>query len=193
MMLKLSRIVPLMALLLSSTGAAQQPAGAGQQAKEEYTAIATNISGVGGTGIAPFEISIDGWTSLAEEERLMAILDEKGQQGLVSALQDLPEVARLRTPGSLSYPFHYARQTKLPDGRRRVMLVTDRPIGFAEAVNRPVSLEYPFTLVDLRIDASGHGEGQMFYATKFIRSGDLLVLENYATTPIRITELRPKK
>lgn len=189
---KFAGIVAVVALVLSSAGAAQQsPESAASP--EQYTAVASNISEVGGSGVTALDITIHRYTTAAEDERLMSILTEKGQDPLVDALRKLKALGNMRTPGNLAYDFHYARQTTEKDGRRRVMLVTDRPVGFAEMRNSSITLEYPFTLLDLRIDASGHGEGQLFLATKFIRSGNLLVLENFATRPIVISSIRPRK
>src|SRR5207244_11194829 len=56
--------------------------------------------------------------------------------------------------------------TPLPDGGERVVMTTDRYIGFWEAANRPRSIDYPFTLIELHINANGEGEGKMSLATK---------------------------
>lgn len=49
----------------------------------------------------------------------------------------------------------------LPDGGERVVLVTDRRIGFWEAANQPRSIDYPFTVIELRLQADGEGEGKI--------------------------------
>ena len=79
------------------------------------------------------------------------------------------------------------------DGTRRILLITDRPISFGELTNRGRSLEYPFALVDFRVDASGRGEGKLFLATKIIRTGDLFVLENFATQPVVLSDITRQK
>ena len=48
------------------------------------------------------------------------------------------------------------------------MLVTDRRIGFWEAANQPRSIDYPFTVIELRLNSDGEGEGKMSIATKII-------------------------
>ena len=175
-------------LLLSSAGTAQQPAAMEPQ---RFTAVASNISELTGAGVSSIDITITRFSDAAEEEMLMTALAEKGQDGLADALRRLPRVGNMRQPGQLAYDFHYARQTMERDGRRRIMMATDRPIGFRELIDRTLSLEYPFTLLDFRVDASGRGEGQLFLATKFIRSGNLLLLENLATRPVVISNIRP--
>lgn len=176
-------------VLLSTSGGAQQPPAA---AGESYTAVASNISEIAPAGITPLDIEIRRFTDAGENERLMTAFDEKGQQGLIDALQKTPAVGFLRAPGQLAYEFHYARVISEKDGVRRILLLTDRPIGFFEAVNRGRSIDYPFTMMDLRIDASGRGEGKLFLVTKISRSGDLFILENFASQPIVISEMKRK-
>ena len=184
--------VTVLVLLLSSAGIAGQEENR-KGPLEAYTSVASNISEIGAPGITQLDITIDRWTDAGENERLMTAFDEKGQEGLLEALQKTPPVGRIQTPGRLAYDFHYAREMASKDGRRRILMITDRPIGFAEAAYRGRSMEYPFALLDLRIDASGHGEGQMFLATKIIRSGDLFVLENFATQPVRLADIKRRK
>jgi hypothetical protein len=190
MPLNRASLVTVFALLLSTAGAASQDA---KPVREAYTAVASNISELARTGITPLDIVIERWTDAGENERLMTAFEEKGQDGLVAALQKTEPAARIRTPGNLAYEFHYARQVVEKDGTRRILLITDRPISFGELTNRGRSLEYPFALVDFRVDASGRGEGKLFLATKIIRTGDLFVLENFATQPVVLSDITRQK
>ena len=179
--------VLLLAVLLSpSVGAQQEP----KTSVESYTAVASNISEIAPAGITPIDIEIRRFTDAGENERLMTAFDEKGQQGLIDALQKTPAVGYIRAPGQLAYEFHYARVISEKDGVRRILMLTDRPMSFGEAVNRGRSTEYPFTMVDLRIDSGGRGEGKLFLVTKLIRSGDLFVLENFVSQPIVISDVK---
>jgi hypothetical protein len=54
----------------------------------------------------------------------------------------------------------------LPEGGERVVLVTDRRIGFWEAANQPRLIDYPFTVIELHLNRDGEGEGKMSIATK---------------------------
>jgi hypothetical protein len=160
---------------------------------EHYTAIASNVSELAAAGIVQLDIWITRYTDDAEEEKLMAALDQKGQDGLVEEFRRTPPVGRMRAPGQLAVDFHYARQYMGKDGRRRIILATDRAIGFVEATNRGRSMEYPLTMLELRVDDSGHGDGQLFLASRFIRTGNLLVLENFGTQAVMISRVRQQK
>lgn len=160
--------------------------------KEEFTANAVNLSNVGTTGASKIEITVNRYTSDASRDRLMSVFREKGASGLLKALQSEPPVGNIRAPGSLSYDLRYARELPGQDGGRRIVLGTDRPVGFAEASNRPRTLDYPFTLIELRLDKDGKGEGKLTIAAKLTLNDNVLVIENYADQPVMLTEVRKR-
>ena len=75
------------------------------------------------------------------------------------------------------------------------MLATDRPIGFAEARNQPRTIDYPFTIVEMRLDKKNKGEGKILAGTKIYvdKKTKQIVLENYAQQPVRFNEIRKVK
>ena len=161
--------------------------------REEFTAIATNISNVGRTGATQVDIVIERYSTDEESKLLLSILKEKGPDELLEALRDTPRVGYIRTPDSLAYDLHYARQVPGEDGGRRIVLMTDRPIGFWEASRRPRTIEYPFTLIEMRMDGEGNGVGKLSIATKITLDGTVLTLEDFANQPVRLTNIRKRK
>ena len=73
------------------------------------------------------------------------------------------------------------------------MLATDRPIGFWEAVHQPRTIQYPFTLIQMQIGSDGKGKGTLSFATKIIARDNVVELENFATQPAMLTEIRSQK
>lgn len=75
------------------------------------------------------------------------------------------------------------------------MLATDRYITFWEAANRPRSIDHLFTVIELHINADGKGEGKMSLATRITaeKENKLIVLENYATQPVLLNDVRREK
>jgi hypothetical protein len=161
--------------------------------REEFTAFAVNMSNVGRAATSPIDIVIERWSSDAERDRFFAIFKEKGANALLDALRDAPRVGYIRTPDSLAYDLHYARQTPNEDGGRRIVLGTDRPIGFWEATNRPRSIDYPFTLLELQLDSHGEGVGKLSIATKITLNGNVLALENFANQPVMLNNVQKRK
>jgi hypothetical protein len=130
---------------------------------------------------------INKWSSEEEFNRLLAVFRNKGQDALLSELQDLPKVGYISTPGSLSYDLRFARQRSEPEGGRMIYLMTDRPIGGWEARNRPRTIDYPFTLIQLHVDKDGTGEGKASIYTKITETKDgTIELENYASQPVML-------
>lgn len=176
------------ALLFATATLAAQTKGS----PERYlaSAIDPNRSATG-----QIEMTIERWSTDAERDRLMKVLMDKGPEKLLDALQDVKRVGFIRTPDSIGWDLKFARKTRLPEGNERVVLITDRPIGFWEAVNRPRTIDYPFTFIELRVNGEGSGEGKMSLATQIIadKENNIVTLENYDTQPVMLTQVRREK
>ena len=162
---------------------------------ERFTANAVSLSPQYGTGQQTVEITVDRWSLASDRERLVTALQQKGPDELLKQLQKTKPVGRVRTPDSLGYDLRYAQQMPLPDGGRSIVIATDRPIGFWEATNRPRTFDYPFTVIQMNIGRDGTGSGTMSYATKIIAKDNMIELEDFATKPIMLNNIRaePKK
>ena len=159
---------------------------------ERYIANAVDLNrGAAGT----IEIAVDRWSSDKDRDRLMKVLMEKGPEKLLDVLQDMPRMGYFRAPGNLGWDIHFARKVPLPDGGERVVLVTDRRIGFWEASRQPRSIDYPFTVIELRLNHDGEGEGKLSVATKIIpdKQNNIVTLENYDIQPVLLTTVRREK
>ena len=158
-------------------------------AGEHYTAAMLNINN-GAAG--RIDITVDRWSSDAERTRLMATLEQKGPDKLLDAVRDMPSAGRIGAPGQLSWDLRYARKIPNPDGGERIVLVTDRPINFGEAANQTRSLNYPFTVIELRLDRDGKGQGKMSTATKIVadKKNNTITLENWDLQPVQLTQVK---
>lgn len=169
-------------------------AGAQSNSKpERFTAVAVNTSNTGPTGTTPVDITIKRWSTDSERDKLLTAFRQQGPDALLKKLQDTRPVGTISTPGSLSYDLRYARELPGEDGGRRIILATDRPIGFWEASNRPRVSDYPFLLIELRVNKDGEGEGKLSLATKLTIDNDVLVIENYADQPVMLNQVRLQK
>ena len=171
-----------------------QPTIAGQHQKQSFTGFAINMNSRPSTAVVDF--TIERWSTDSERNQLLGILAENTDptDKLLRALQKLPAVGSIRTPNSLAWDLRYAHESPLEDGGRRIVLATDRPIGFWEARNQPRSMDYPFTVIEIRLDRNDHGEGRILAGTRiFIDSNKHLVLENYGQQPVRFNQVRPLK
>jgi hypothetical protein len=64
-------------------------------------------------------------------------------------------------------------------------------MGFREVANRPRSVDYPFTVIELKVEKSGQGDGTITVATRIIpdKSGRMVTLENYDIQPVLLTKV----
>ena len=186
-----------MALSLAFVGTALLSRGTVHAANpvERLSALAvdtSNMSGARNTGTV--DIVIDRWSTDEERDQLRAALREGGADGLLKALQKVKEVGRISSGSSLGYPLRFARQTTSPSGGRRILLGTDRLVSFLELRDQPRTVDYPFMVIDLRLDASGKGEGKLMPLARVTEDRDHIVeIENYASEPVRLTAVRSRK
>ena len=157
---------------------------------ERFTATAVSASPQYGTGAQTVDINVDRWSPPSDREQLVSALLNKGSDELLKQLQKRKSVGTIRTPDSIGYTLRYAQQTPLPEGGRSIVIATDRPIGFWEATNRPRSFDYPFTVIQMNLDRNGMGSGTMSYATKITAKNNVIELEDIATKPIMLNNIR---
>ena len=179
------------ALLISAGPAIAQP----QADPEEFSAFAINLGALtGGTGAtAQLIMRVNRWSTPEERDAMFVTLREKGATALLQQLQRAKSVGSLRTPNSIGYDVRLSMEEPSKDGSRRVLLVTDRPVGFLEATYRPPSIDYPFTVIDMQIPPSGYGKGTMSIAAKIIPAGKTVLIENYDTQPVQLNRIETRK
>jgi len=190
-----SHVTPVLVFVMATLALAFRPpvdasVRQGNGLPARFTATATNLDPTVQLTATLVDFNITRWSTDTERQRLKDILVDKGQDKLLRALQDIPRVGTMKTPDTLSYDLHYARQTREGD-EDRIVLVTDRPIAIWEQANFTRTLQYPFTVIELRIDPSGRGEGKITVATKIaVDKNGQIVLENYGTQPVRLSNVR---
>jgi hypothetical protein len=164
--------------------------------REVYTALAVNMNHTGvGAAAQTVQIVVDHWTPAPARQRLIDVLMHQGPEQLLEELKKQPRVGYIRTPDSIGYDLHYASRTPTGDGGERVVLATDRPIGFWEAIAQTRTLDYPFTVIELHIKPNGEGEGKMSLATRITADpkDNLIVLENYSQQPVLLQSVKREK
>lgn len=180
----------------SARGAAQPAMG-----RIRLSALAVDMSNMATGATATVDFAINRWSSDAQRTTLISTMTDKGQDGLLKALQEQPSLGKMSFPAwrgpdplnaRLGWDIRYAHQTPLEDGGTRIILALDRYIGFWEAANRPRTIDYPFTFIEIRLGRDGSGEGKMSIATRvnFDKAKNLIELETYASEPVRLQNVR---
>jgi len=115
---------------------------------------------------------------------------------LTTALGKAPVLGYIWTSEVTGYSIKYAYRTALPDGGERIILATDRRLGRHTTAWQPgaatpsgaegsAETDYEFTLIEMRLDPKGTGEGKASLTTKVIidNGAKTVALDNYAATP----------
>lgn len=196
------RVYMLTVLALVGTFGLPALAHAQEDMKETYEAFAVAM----GTSNPPvmragrstvLQINITRWSTDEEREMLLAQLVENGPEGLVKQLRKEEETGWVRVTGQGANrnPFpserlRYARQYPMGEGRR-IVLALDRYISLSESARQPRWRDYDVSLIVMDVDAEGNGEGQLAMAVKLSIDDDKrLVVENFGTEPVRLTNIR---
>ncbi|HEU4455218.1 MAG TPA: hypothetical protein VFR81_19295 [Longimicrobium sp.] len=182
------------AAAISALCAALAVAEDAPKGRETFTAFAVSLGGpTRPSGSGTVLITVDRWSTPEERRALVSAFKEKGPDGLRDALQKVEPLGRIRTPDSIGYDLRYAHQVPLPGGGRRILLGTERPISARELIAGARSTDYPFTVVEMRLDAKGEGQGKLSIATRVVSDGDAVELENYDMAPVQLTKIRAKR
>jgi len=124
---------------------------------------------------------------------------------LTAAIGKGPTLGYIWTTDITGYSIKYAFHAPLPDGGERIILATDRRLGAYAPGWKPAAAtppgaggsakaadtDYEFTLIEIRLDSKGSGEGKASLMTKVIVDDSLpgapgvktVALDNYASTP----------
>ncbi len=169
--------------------------------KVSITGWALNMSNIATGANQTIRIDINAWSNPSQRQHLIETFLEKKQDGLLRELEKQPELGRFNFPGymgpdpnnvmRLGTDIRYAMNHPGEDGGRRIVVITPRVIGFREAANQPRTVDYPFTLFEMRFDKAGKGEGRMAYMTQigFDKKKNTVELENYSSEPVRLNNL----
>jgi hypothetical protein len=179
-----------LAFIVLSTFLPLQPQGGG----DRFSAFAVNLDSTTPvpTGAGQIEIVVNRYSPEADTTRLVTTLTESGPEKLLNVLQKMPRLGYIRTPGRIGYDLKFARKVRDDEGGERITIITDRYMTFWEARNRPRTVDYPFTVVELRVNKEGEGEGKLSLFTKIEadRRNNTIVLENYGTQPVMLKTVR---
>src|SRR5262245_587982 len=114
---------------------------------------------------------------------------------LTAELSTGPTVGYLWTTEVVGYSIKYAYRAPLPNGGERIILATDRRLGGTagwKPVSTGIPTDYEFTLIEVRIDSKGVGEGKASLTSKVIFDNEAktIALESYSSTPVILQSVK---
>ena len=167
---------------------------------ETFSALAYLPTGIGpamrGAGAtANVTINIESYSSDEDARQLRGTLVDGGPDRLLKVIEKMKSIGRIERVGTVSfYDFKYIRSTPTDTGRR-IIALTDRPVGFLEIYFATRSRDYKFGILqlDLKNDKKGRekGVGALIYAAKIkLLEGNQVEIENFSIDPIRLAGVR---
>ena len=108
---------------------------------------------------------------------------------MTAAIAREPTLGYIWTNDVTGYAIKYAYHAALPGGGERIILATDRRLGAYSPAWKPVAAtpvtDYEFTLIEIRLDPKGLGEGKASLTTKVMLDDEAktVALDTYAATP----------
>ena len=162
-MRKLFRCAPLVCLLPLLAGI-----GTIVKAQERMTIQATAMGTSTQLGkIYNVNITIEQFSTPDDRKALIDAFKRSGQDGLVSVLEDMKPKGRIRfASGGVGNDIKYIIELPSEKGHRRLRLVTDRTLAFAELYQGTRSRDYTVGAIDLDLTPDGKGSGTVLPACK---------------------------
>lgn len=160
----------------------------------QYSAVAVGQSGPASGKTFGLTVYIQELSSDGEIQELISTLKHKGQDGLVSALEDMKDKGRVAPIGSVGTGMRIIRIHPTKVGGLHIVLATDRPISFPELYNSTRSTQYKIGIVTLDVDKDGKGTGTFapLCKVKFNKKNELEI-EHFGQKPFRLANVNLQK
>jgi len=120
------------------------------------------------------------------------------ESSLKAALSVAPIVGHLWSSEVAGYSLRSASKIAEPNGGERIILITDRRLGAWNDLWTPAGTDaangYEFSIIELRLNAKGEGEGKVSLAGKVTVDGaaKTIALENYDALAVVLKNVRRK-
>ena len=142
-------------------------------------------------------INIYRWSSDAERDEILGVIKsaKAGDRDVAKALRGQEKTGYAFLAGKQGYPLRYAREFKTADGKRQIILGTDRPVSFQEAYQDNMAGDFDVSIIILNVDENGKGEGILSVGTelKWDEKTNKIEPTNMSSQPVKLTNVRPGK
>lgn len=176
----------------SQTTEQSKPAPKPKPKAERFSAVASLPRNQ--TRTAWVDIRINRYTSDATTKRMAAVLAEGGQDALVKELDKAKTIGYASLSMRVgAFDLKLIRSHKTPTGRR-IIGVSDRPIGFLELYRGGRTEDYKLGIIvlDLKKNSKGKevGEGILLYASQVEIKNGTVEIEYVGMEPIKLRNVR---
>jgi hypothetical protein len=188
-----SGLIAVLALSFVLSALAQDDNKDDKKQVDGYAAVAIGTGGTVGGRSQQFDFRVTKYTTDEEVQELAALLKNKGQDALRSALEK-EDRGRINPVGSVGNQIAVARKRQHGD-ETVITIVTARIMPFRELYNGGRSTDYPFGFLQVKLNAKGEGTGQIMAAAKirFDKKKGQYEIESFGNQYIKVTNVRPWK
>ncbi len=159
---------------------------------EAYSAVAIGTGGSVGGKTMSFNFRVTQYTTDEELQNFAQLVKEKGTDALRRTLEK-EDKGRINPVTSTGNQIAVAR--KRQQGADTIItIVTARNMPFVELYRNGRTTDYPFGFLQVKLDASGRGTGQIMAAAKirFDKKKGQYEIESYGNQYIKATNVRPQ-
>ena len=164
-----------------------------KMAPEAYTGVAIGTGGAFAGRSVSFDFRITSYTTDEELASFAQLVKDKGQDALTDTLWK-QDKGRINLVGTTGNDIAVARKRQVGD-KTIITIVTVRKMSFGELYNSGRSTDYPFGYLQVTLDATGKGTGQIMAAAKisFNKKSGQYEIESFGNQYIKATNVRPNK
>jgi hypothetical protein len=164
-----------------------------QTPPQAYTGVAVGTGGSVGAKTISFDFRVTQYTTDEELQNFAQLVKDKGTDALRRALEK-EDKGRISAVGSTGNQIAVAR--KRQQGSEIIItIVTARTMPFVELYNNGRTTDYPFRYLQVKLDSTGKGSGQIMAAARirFDKKKGQYEIESFGNQYIKATNVRPSK
>ena len=179
---------------------AMPPIAGSVEDKEHFSALIFLQAGVGRRMVFPggranVDIYVEKYSSDEETKAVAEVLLSGGGEALRKQLEKMKGIGRVSLTGRVGqFELKLIRSHPLPDGGRRIIGVSDRPIQFLEAYVGGPSMDYDIGIIEINVKPNkkgkDEGEGVLVYSAKITVKEGKVEVENYGVAPAKLMSVR---
>jgi hypothetical protein len=134
--------------------------------------------------------NIESYSTPEDQQALIDAFKAGGHDALVKTLSKMKSKGRVAITGTIGYQIAYIRSFPTESGRR-IRLVTDRPIQFAEAYVNGRTKDYDLSALEINLNTDQkQSDGTLIVAGKFkIDKNQQISFESYGSGPWRLVNI----
>jgi len=135
-------------------------------------------------------INVESYSTPEDQAVLIDAFQRGGHHALVKALSNMESKGRVAITGTLGYQIAYIRTVPTENGRR-IRLITNRPIQFAEAYASTRTKDYDLSAMEINIEQDQkNSNGSLVVAGKFkVDKGQRISFESYGSGPWKMVNV----